>query len=94
MKFANPEIGKTSRKMMQERKILSKAFGGRHIWDQGYFVVSSAYSRNLNPPPLGGSSLIGTFDTQLLHSGFQGGGFHAQDFCRPDPAAYTPHRPI
>lgn len=33
--------GKTSRKMMQEYKSLSKAFWGRHIWARGYFVVSS-----------------------------------------------------
>ena len=33
--------GKSSRKMMQEYKRLSKTFWGRHMWARGYFVASS-----------------------------------------------------
>lgn len=33
--------GKSSRKLMQESKILSKQFWGRHIWARGYFAASS-----------------------------------------------------
>jgi putative transposase len=33
--------GKTSRKLMQEFKRLSKTFWGQHIWGRGYFAVSS-----------------------------------------------------
>jgi putative transposase len=33
--------GKSSRKMMQEFKALSKQFWGRHIWARGYFAASS-----------------------------------------------------
>ncbi|NIA09490.1 MAG: IS200/IS605 family transposase [Nitrospiraceae bacterium] len=33
--------GKSSRKLMMEFKILSKAFWGRHMWARGYFVASS-----------------------------------------------------
>ena len=32
--------GKTSRKIMIENKMVSKAFWGRHMWDRGYFVAS------------------------------------------------------
>jgi putative transposase len=33
--------GKTSYKLMQEFKALSKEFWGRHMWARGYFVASS-----------------------------------------------------
>ena len=33
--------GKSSYKLMQESKTLSKEFWGRHIWARGYFVSSS-----------------------------------------------------
>ena len=33
--------GKTSRKVMIENKMVSKAFWGRHMWARGYFVASS-----------------------------------------------------
>jgi putative transposase len=33
--------GKSSYKMMQENKMLSKQFWGRHLWGRGYFVATS-----------------------------------------------------
>ena len=33
--------GKSSYKMLQENKQLSKLFWGRHLWERGYFVVTS-----------------------------------------------------
>ena len=33
--------GKSSYKMMQENKQLSKVFWGRHLWGRGYFVATS-----------------------------------------------------
>jgi len=33
--------GKTSRKLLQEDKQLSKIFWGQHLWARGYFAVSS-----------------------------------------------------
>jgi len=33
--------GKSSYKMMQENKVLSKMFWGRHLWGRGYFVATS-----------------------------------------------------
>jgi len=33
--------GKSSYKMMQENKLLSKTFWGRHLWGRGYFVATS-----------------------------------------------------
>jgi putative transposase len=33
--------GKSSYKMMQENKQLSKIFWGRHLWGRGYFVATS-----------------------------------------------------
>ena len=33
--------GKSSYKMMQEHKQLSKIFWGRHLWGRGYFVATS-----------------------------------------------------
>ena len=33
--------GKTSRKILQEYKSMSKTFWGRHMWARGYFVASS-----------------------------------------------------
>ena len=33
--------GKTSRKLMQEDKQLSKQYYGQHLWARGYFAVSS-----------------------------------------------------
>lgn len=33
--------GKTSRKMLQEDKQLSKEYWGQHLWARGYFAVSS-----------------------------------------------------
>lgn len=33
--------GKSSYKLMQENKEVSKAFWGRHVWGRGYFVASS-----------------------------------------------------
>ena len=33
--------GKSSYKMLQENKLLSKQFWGRHLWGRGYFVATS-----------------------------------------------------
>ena len=33
--------GKSSRKLLQENKMLSKQFWGRHLWARGYFVATS-----------------------------------------------------
>jgi putative transposase len=33
--------GKSSYKMMQENKQISKEFWGRHLWGRGYFVATS-----------------------------------------------------
>ena len=33
--------GKSSYKLMQENKQLSKEFWGRHVWGRGYFVATS-----------------------------------------------------
>lgn len=33
--------GKTSRKLLQEYRHLSKQFWGQHLWSRGFFVVSS-----------------------------------------------------
>jgi putative transposase len=33
--------GKSSYKLMQENKQISKAFWGRHLWGRGYFVSTS-----------------------------------------------------
>ena len=33
--------GKSSRKLLQENKHLSKVFWGRHLWARGYFVATS-----------------------------------------------------
>ncbi len=33
--------GKSSRKLLQENKNLSKLFCGRHLWSRGYFVATS-----------------------------------------------------
>ena len=33
--------GKSSRKLLQENKNLSKLFWGRHLWSRGYFVATS-----------------------------------------------------
>jgi putative transposase len=33
--------GKSSYKLMQENKQISKQFWGRHIWARGYFVATS-----------------------------------------------------
>jgi putative transposase len=33
--------GKSSYKMLQENKTLSKTFWGRHLWGRGYFVATS-----------------------------------------------------
>jgi len=33
--------GKSSYKLLQENKILSKQFWGRHLWGRGYFVATS-----------------------------------------------------
>jgi putative transposase len=33
--------GKSSYKMLQENKQLSKEFWGRHLWGRGYFVATS-----------------------------------------------------
>jgi len=33
--------GKSSYKMLQENKQLSKIFWGRHLWGRGYFVATS-----------------------------------------------------
>jgi putative transposase len=33
--------GKTSRKLMQEDKIISKTYWGQHFWAGGYFAVTS-----------------------------------------------------
>jgi len=40
-KLAQLLKGKTSRKLMQEDKYLSKIYYGRHFWARGYFAVSS-----------------------------------------------------
>ena len=33
--------GKTSRRLLNESRILAKQFWGRHLWTRGYFVASS-----------------------------------------------------
>ena len=33
--------GKSSYKLMQENKLISKQFWGRHLWARGYFVATS-----------------------------------------------------
>ena len=33
--------GKSSYKLMQENKIISKQYWGRHMWGRGYFVATS-----------------------------------------------------
>jgi len=33
--------GKSSYKLLQENKVLSKLFWGRHLWGRGYFVATS-----------------------------------------------------
>jgi len=33
--------GKSSYKLMQENKQISKEFWGRHLWGRGYFVATS-----------------------------------------------------
>jgi putative transposase len=33
--------GKTSHKLLSENRMLAKKFGGRHLWDRGYFAASS-----------------------------------------------------
>ena len=33
--------GKSSRKLLQEFKLLNKQFWGQHLWGRGYFVASS-----------------------------------------------------
>ena len=33
--------GKSSRKLMQENRMISKMFWGRHLWGRGYFVATS-----------------------------------------------------
>ena len=33
--------GKSSYKLLQENKLLSKQFWGRHLWGRGYFVATS-----------------------------------------------------
>jgi putative transposase len=33
--------GKSSYKLLQENKLLSKLFWGRHLWGRGYFVATS-----------------------------------------------------
>ena len=33
--------GKSSYKLLQENKMLSKEFWGRHLWGRGYFVATS-----------------------------------------------------
>lgn len=33
--------GKSSYKMLQENKVLSREFWGRHLWGRGYFVATS-----------------------------------------------------
>ena len=35
--------GKSSYKLLQENKQLSKLFWGRHLWARGYFVATSCY---------------------------------------------------
>ena len=40
-KLAQYLKGKTSRKLLQENKALSKQFWGQHLWGRGYFVVTS-----------------------------------------------------
>jgi putative transposase len=53
--------GKTSRKLLMENKVLSRAFWGRHMWARGYFAASSGNvtdeviikyieQQNLEPP--------------------------------------------
>ena len=37
--------GKSSYKMLQENKQLSKMFWGRHLWGRGYFVATSGNVR-------------------------------------------------
>jgi putative transposase len=33
--------GKSSYKLLQENKLLSRQFWGRHLWGRGYFVATS-----------------------------------------------------
>jgi len=33
--------GKTSRKLLQEDKLLTKLYWGQHLWARGYFVTTS-----------------------------------------------------
>ena len=33
--------GKSSHKLMQENRAISKLFWGRHLWARGYFVATS-----------------------------------------------------
>ena len=33
--------GKSSYKLLQENKVLSKEFWGKHLWGRGYFVATS-----------------------------------------------------
>jgi putative transposase len=40
-KFVQYLEGKSSYKMFQENRQLSKMFWGRHLWGRGYFVVTS-----------------------------------------------------
>ena len=40
-KIAQYLKGKTSRKLLQEDKALSKQFWGQHLWGRGYFAVTS-----------------------------------------------------
>lgn len=40
-KLAQLIKGKTSRKLLQEDKPLSKMYWGQHLWARGYFAVSS-----------------------------------------------------
>ena len=40
-KAAQHMKGKTSRKLLQENKQLSKTFWGQHLWGRGFFAVSS-----------------------------------------------------
>ena len=35
--------GKSSYKLMQENKQISKEFWGRHLWGRGYFVASTSF---------------------------------------------------
>jgi putative transposase len=40
-KFTQYVKGKTSRKLLQEDKQVSKQYWGQHLWARGYFAVSS-----------------------------------------------------